>query len=116
MQEKYISGEKGYKYWIQKRVDDSSGLARSIYYFDKSGKFLYFFKNNDGEFGKYDAIDVIFVEKWEIIRKNVINMNGTEYNILTLNDSIFILSGANGNDTLISITDDLIPFEYQKLQ
>lgn len=103
-----------YKYW--QVIDSSHKTSKTLYYFDKNGKWLVFnyFANN--EFRIYKGGDVFLNHEWKLINDSTFN-NGIDNRILSLSDTLFeFINSTSGRTKLKAYPDSLVPIAFRKIQ
>ena len=103
-----------YKFW--QVLDSSHKTSKTIYYFDKNGKWLVFNQYANSEFQVYNGGDIILYTKWHLINDSTFN-NGIDNKILSLSDTLFeFVNSASGRTTLKAYPDSLVPIAFRKIQ
>jgi hypothetical protein len=103
-----------YKFW--QVLDSSHKTSKTLYYFDKNGKWLVFNHYANNEFRIYNGGDVFLNNKWQLINDSTFN-NGIDNRILSLSDTLFeFVNSTSGRTILKAYPDSLVPIAFRKIQ
>jgi hypothetical protein len=111
----FISGSN-HKLW-QKTRDTSmqKGFSTFLYYFDREGRWKVYEKQaSDQKIVKANFGDIQNLEKWHLIDTSHVNVNGNDYKIEVLNDSIFSYKNPlTGIKFRLIYKNDILPQELK---
>ncbi len=102
-----------FKYWRVPNPVDSMRTARTLYYFDTSGKWLAFTLRANGEMESAFPDDVIFTERWSSAPNGVV-ISGDTFSIACTVDTVVLNSSRAQSARLISVSMEDLPAQYRQ--